>query len=81
MDRWSEVAARVAATTRTSEKVAAVAGYLGTLDDEALPPAVTFFTGRPFAERDQRTPGIGWAAIVGVAEAIVGGPAGAFWAA
>jgi DNA ligase 1 len=81
MDRWSEVAARVAATTRTSEKVAAVAEYLRTLDDEALPPAVSFFTGRPFPERDQRTPGIGWAAIVGVAEGVVGAPSGALWTA
>jgi DNA ligase 1 len=81
MNRWSEVAARVAATTRTSEKVATAADYLRTLDQEELSLAVTFFTGRPFPERDQRTPGIGWSAIVNVAEGIVGAPAGALWAA
>jgi DNA ligase-1 len=63
MRRWSEVAERVAATTRTSEKTALLADYLGGLTADELPIAVVFLTGRPFAEADQRAAGLGWAAI------------------
>lgn len=71
MRRWSEVAARIAATTRTSEKVATLAGYLRSLKPAELPIAVTYMTGRPFPERDPRTTGIGWAAIAAAAESLV----------
>ena len=71
MRRWSELAERVAATTRTSEKTALLAAYLPTLRAAELPIAVIFLTGRPFAEADQRATGLGWAtmaaAIAGVA--------------
>ena len=60
---WSELAERVAATTRTSEKTGLLAEYLRTLDAETLPIAVVFLTGRPFPEADQRATGIGWATI------------------
>src|SRR5262249_51797259 len=63
MRRWSEVAERVAATTRTSEKTTLLAEYLSGLTAEELPIAVVFLTGRPFAEADQRAAGLGWAAI------------------
>ena len=63
MRRWSLLAERVAATSRTSEKTAILAHYLGTLDAVELPIATVFLTGRPFAETDQRVTGIGWAAI------------------
>ena len=63
MRRWSLLAERVAATSRTSEKTAVLAHYLGTLDAVELPIATVFLTGRPFAETDQRVTGIGWAAI------------------
>jgi DNA ligase-1 len=63
MRRWSEVAERVAATTRTSEKTTLLADYLGGLTDAELPIAVVFLTGRPFAEADQRAAGLGWSAI------------------
>jgi DNA ligase 1 len=63
MRRWSELAERLAATTRTSEKTGLLAEYLRTLDDEELPIAVVFLTGRPFPEADQRATGIGWATI------------------
>ncbi len=72
MRRWSELAERVAATTRTSEKTGLLAEYLRTLDDGALPIAVVFLTGRPFPEADQRATGIGWATIAN-AVAQVGG--------
>ena len=54
MRRWSELAERVAATTRTSEKTALLADYLRTLTPAELPIAAVFLTGRPFPEADQR---------------------------
>ena len=63
MRRWSELAERLAATTRTSEKTALLADYLRGLTPEELPIAAVFLTGRPFAEADQRATGLGWAAI------------------
>jgi DNA ligase-1 len=80
MRRWSEIAARIAATTRTSEKVATLADYLRSLTPAELPIAVTYMTGRPFPERDPRTTGIGWAAIAGVVEALVDARQGALGA-
>ena len=64
MRRWSELAERVAATTRTSEKTALLADYLRSLTPDELPIAAVFLTGRPFPEADQRTTGLGWSAIV-----------------
>ncbi len=69
MRRWSETAERVAATSRTSEKVRILAEYLRTLTPAELPLAVTFLSGRPFAARDPRVLGLGWAAIAAAAEA------------
>jgi DNA ligase-1 len=63
MRRWSELAERLAATTRTSEKTALLADYLRTLAPVELPIAAIFLTGRPFAEADQRAAGLGWSAI------------------
>ena len=63
MRRWSELAERLAATTRTSEKTAILADYLRSLSPEELPIAAVFLTGRPFAEADQRSAGLGWSAI------------------
>ncbi len=81
MRRWSEVAARIAATSRTTEKVSALAEYLRSLSAAELPLAVTYMTGRAFPERDPRTTGIGWASIASIAEAVVGGAPGALGAA
>jgi DNA ligase 1 len=63
MRRWSELAERVAATTRTSEKTALLADYFTSLSADELPIAAVFLTGRPFPEADQRAAGLGWAAI------------------
>ncbi|MFI5199609.1 MAG: hypothetical protein ACHQXL_04490, partial [Candidatus Limnocylindrales bacterium] len=65
MRRWSEVAERVSATTRTSVKTHLLADYLREIDVEQLPVATVFFAGRPFAEADSRTTGLGWATISG----------------
>jgi ATP-dependent DNA ligase I len=63
MRRWCEVAERVSATTRTSQKTALLAEYLRSLPAADLPIACTFFAGRPFPENDPRAAGLGWASI------------------
>ena len=73
MRRWSDLAERVAATTRTSEKTALLADYLRSLDPDELPVAAVFLTGRPFPEADQRSAGLGWAAIIDAVAGLVGG--------
>ncbi len=70
MRRWSELAERLAATTRTSEKTAILADYLRSLSREELPVATVFLTGRPFAEADQRSTGLGWSAIASTVSAL-----------
>ena len=74
MRRWSELAERVAATTRTSEKTALLADYLANLGPDELPVAAVFLTGRPFAEADQRAAGLGWAAIASTVTELAGVP-------
>ncbi len=74
MRRWSEVAERVAATTRTSEKSALLAEYFAGLTAAELPIAAVFLTGRPFAEADQRATGLGWSAIATTVTSLVGVP-------
>lgn len=73
MRRWSHLAERVAATTRTSEKTALLADYLRSLTPDELPIAAVFLTGRPFPEADQRATGLGWAAIIDAVAGVVGG--------
>ncbi len=72
MRRWSELAERVAATTRTSEKTRLIAEHLRSLDPAELAPTCYFLAGRPFAQSDQRATGLGWATIA----AAVGAEAG-----
>ena len=74
MRRWSELAERVAGTTRTSEKTALLADYLRSLPADQLPHAVVFLTARPFPEADQRSVGLGWAAISTTVAALAGVP-------
>ncbi|HEX7491361.1 MAG TPA: ATP-dependent DNA ligase [Candidatus Limnocylindrales bacterium] len=78
---WSELADRVAGTTRTSEKTSLLARYLATLPVSELRPAATFLAGRPFAEVDPRSVGLGWATIAAVVSKLAGTPAGALGAA
>jgi DNA ligase-1 len=77
MRGWSELAERVAGTTRTSEKTSLLARYLAPLPADELRLAATFLAGRPFAEADQRAAGIGWATIAAAACHVAGAPAGA----
>lgn len=77
MRRWSELAERVAATTRTSEKTRLIADHLRGLPPGELAPTVHFLAGRPFAEGDVRAAGIGWAAIAAAVGELTGSDADA----
>jgi len=72
MRRWSELAERVAATTRTSEKTGLLADYVRTLEPDDLPTAAVFLTGRAFPETDQRATGLGWATMAAAIGAVAG---------
>src|SRR5687767_1370299 len=60
---FAEVANRIGATTKKSEKEQILAEYLRTLDDASLERAVVFFSGSPFPRREERVAGVGGAAI------------------
>jgi DNA ligase-1 len=77
MRRWSELAERVAATTKTSEKTDLIAESFRTLAPDELPIAAVFLTGRPFAEADQRSTGLGWATMAGAILGVAGEGPGA----
>jgi DNA ligase-1 len=81
MHGWSELAERVAGTTRTSEKTGLLARYMAQLPAEELRPAAVFLTGRPFPEADQRSAGLGWSAISAAVAHVAGTTAGALGAA
>ncbi len=70
MRRWSEVADRVAATTKTSEKTAILADYLASLAADDLPVAAVFLSGRPFPGTDQRTVGVGWSGLAAAVRSV-----------
>ena len=72
MRRWSLAAARIAATTRTSEKTRLLADYLRDVEPDALSDAVVFFSGRAFAESDPRAAGLGWATIADAVARVAG---------
>jgi DNA ligase-1 len=72
MRRWSELAERVAATTRTSEKTGLLADYFRSLEPGDLPIAAVFLTGRAFPETDQRATGLGWATMAAAIGAVAG---------
>ena len=77
MRRWSETADRVAATTKTSGKIAILAAYLAGLTSDELPVAAVFLTGRPFPEADQRSLGVGWSGMAGAVLRVAGADDGA----
>jgi ATP-dependent DNA ligase len=77
MRRWSELAERVAATSRTSEKTALLADYLRSLPVDELPIAAVFLAGRPFAAAADQRAGLGWATISATVARLADAPAGA----
>ncbi|HET9393233.1 MAG TPA: hypothetical protein VFO29_06930 [Candidatus Rubrimentiphilum sp.] len=67
MVRFGQTCAAIAARAGKLEKIALLAEYLRSLSDADLSAAARFFTGNPFAARDQRSLGIGYRTIVAAA--------------
>ncbi len=63
---WARTADAVRATTKKLSKHAALAGYLGALDEADLPIAARLFAGAPFPRRDERVLNVGWSALADV---------------
>ncbi|MBI2325027.1 MAG: ATP-dependent DNA ligase [Chloroflexi bacterium] len=61
---WVATADAVRATTKKLEKQAALARYLGRLDDDDLAIAARLFAGGPFSRADQRVLAVGWSALI-----------------
>ncbi len=72
MIAFARTCAAIAATASKLEKIALVATYLRTLDDDDLAPAARFVTGNPFAQRDERSLALGGRTIVAAARAAWG---------
>src|SRR4029450_2572582 len=60
---FADVGERIGATPAKLEKIRLLADYLRTLDQEQLPIATTYFTGRAFAQSDLRTLQVGGSII------------------
>jgi DNA ligase-1 len=60
---FAEVGETIAATPAKLEKIRLLVDYLRTLDEEQLPIATTYFTGRAFAQSDLRTLQVGGSII------------------
>ena len=72
MIAFAATAARIAQTPGKLDKIALVAAYLQTLDDPDLAAATRFFTGNPFAQREDRTLAIGGRTLVAAAKSVWG---------
>ncbi len=72
MIRFGQTCAAIAARAGKLEKIAVLAEYFRSLDDADLRAAARFFTGNPFAARDDRSLGIGWRTIVAAAKSAWG---------
>ena len=58
--KFVEVCRALEATTKRSEKVAHLVTLLRSLTPEEIAPTVSFVTGRPFPESDERVLDVGW---------------------
>ena len=81
LDDFCRTANAIAATTKKSEKERLLADYLVTLDDASLERAAVFFSGSPFPRKDQRTAGVGGAALTEALVEVTGRPSDEVWAA
>ncbi|HTV92591.1 MAG TPA: ATP-dependent DNA ligase [Verrucomicrobiae bacterium] len=72
MIAFARTCAAVAATSGKLEKIAILAAYLRERDDVDLAPAARFFTGNPFAAREQKQLSIGGRTIVEAAAHVWG---------
>lgn len=78
---FTATANAIAATTKKSEKERILAEYLRSLDDASLERAAIFFSGSPFARREERVAGVGGAAIGDAAAEASGRSHDEVWAA
>jgi DNA ligase-1 len=78
---FCKTANAIAATTKKSEKERLLADYLVSLDDASLERAAVFFSGSPFPRKDQRTAGVGGAALSDALVEVTGQPSKEVWAA
>lgn len=67
LSHFTVTANAIGGTTKKSVKERILADYLAKLDDASLERAVVFFSGGPFARREQRVTGVGWATIAAAA--------------
>jgi DNA ligase-1 len=72
MRGWADIAARVAATTRTSEKRSIIAAYLRDLAPDDLAFAAMFLAGRPLAGTAREPLGLGWRGMQMAVESATG---------
>lgn len=70
MDRLAAAAESIAATASRNEKVARLAAYLTTLNDDDLQQAVLFLSGSPFAATDPRKLSVGHATMRAAIQAL-----------
>jgi DNA ligase-1 len=63
LDRFAQVAEQIKATPRKLEKIELLRAYFAALDDVAFPLAALYFTGRAFAQADDRKMNLGWSVI------------------
>jgi len=57
--KFAELCRKLESTTKRTEKVSRVADFLRALDADEVAPAVSFTTGRPFPESDERVLEVG----------------------
>jgi len=72
MRAFAAAARAIAEVSGKNDKVALLAAYLRTLADDDLAAATRFFTGNPFAQREERTLAVGGRTIVAAAQAAWG---------
>jgi DNA ligase-1 len=68
--KFALVCEQISQTTKRLEKERILSEYLRSLNDEDLQIAAIFFSGSPFALRDQRSTNVGFAAIRGALQEI-----------
>jgi DNA ligase-1 len=81
LSNFCATANAIASTTKKSEKERILASYLTTLDDASLERAVVFFSGSAFSRKDQRTAGVGGAALTEALVEVTGRSADEVWSA
>jgi len=57
--RFADLCRKLESTTKRNEKVAYIVAFLRELDNDEVAPAVSFITGRPFPESDERVLDVG----------------------